>query len=81
MDLKTPPRENQEKQNRNKNVRRPQVIQNKKQNPPGPHVRPTFQENLVNQDGDTTTFRPKIRRQYCWIFDTSLSHVQHYDFF
>ena len=29
----------------------------------------------------TTTFRPKIRRPYCRIFDTSLSHVRHYDFF
>ena len=29
----------------------------------------------------TTTFRPKIRRPYCRIFDTFLSHVRHYDFF
>ena len=27
------------------------------------------------------TFRPKIRRSYCRIFDISLSHVRHYDFF
>ena len=29
----------------------------------------------------TTTFRPKIRRLSCQIFDTSLSHVRHFDFF
>ena len=29
----------------------------------------------------TTTFRPKIQRPNCRIFDTSLSHVRHYDFF
>ena len=29
----------------------------------------------------TTTFRPKIRQPYCQIFDTSLLHVRHYDFF
>ena len=29
----------------------------------------------------TTTFRPKIRRLSCRIFDTSLSHVRHFDFF
>ena len=31
----------------------------------------------VNDD-ITTTFRPKIRRQNCRIFHTSLSHVRHY---
>ena len=29
----------------------------------------------------TTTFRPKIRRPSCRIFDTFLSHVRHFDFF
>ena len=35
----------------------------------------------ISSNGSTTTFRPKIRRPYCRIFDTSLLHVRHYDFF
>ena len=42
-----------------------------------------FWPNMKNElvEYITTTFRPKIRRQYCRIFDTFLSHVRHYDFF
>ena len=41
-----------------------------------PHI-PTYGAS----HGITTTFRPKIRRPSCRIFDTFLSHVRHSDFF
>ena len=50
-----PPRENQEQRNRNLNSRRPQISQNRKRNPPYPPVRPPFQDNFMDQDGDNQT--------------------------
>ena len=53
MDNIPPPRENHEEKNRNQNVRRPQVLQNRKRdhrNSPEPPVRPPFQENYVEND-------------------------------
>ena len=55
MDGIPPPKENQEQQNRNYNVRRPQILQNRERdqrNPPIPPIRPPFQENYVNQDSE-----------------------------
>ena len=52
VDGRMPPRENQEQQNRNQNARIPQVLLNKERNPPEPPVRPPFQENFVDQDGE-----------------------------
>ena len=53
MDNKSPPRENQEQQNRNQNVRRPQALQNRQRdqrNPPGQPVKPPFHKNYVEQE-------------------------------
>ena len=47
-----PPRENQEQKNRNQNSIRPQVIQNRKINPLDPLVRPPFQDNFMDHDGE-----------------------------
>ena len=52
VDDRPPPRENQEQRNRNLNSRRPQISQNWKRNPPYPPVRPPFQDNFMDQDGE-----------------------------
>ena len=55
VDGRPPPKKNQEQPNRNQNARRPQTHQNRKRdqrNPPDPPVRPPFQENYVEQDGE-----------------------------
>ena len=55
VDDRPPPRENQEQRNRNLNSRRPQISQNKKRNFPYPPVRPPFQDNFMEQDGENQT--------------------------
>ena len=53
VDNRPPPRENQEQQNRNQNVRRPQALQNRQRdqrNPLGQPVKPPFHKNYVEQE-------------------------------
>jgi len=79
MDNRPPPRDHQEQQNKNQNVRRPHILQNRARdhrNLPDHPVRPPFQQNYVEQDYEDQT-REEIHHLDDELFPAFLTREDH----